>query len=188
MILWNSYPTQIPSQSCNLGSRRKSRTDQLPVSSVYYESVPMPCVILIFFFFFHLIRQHIKESDCAGEVCALSREGSVPAEMLPALSSTKVTANLSPCAVPPPTTHAIQFYQFYMAEHLIFLAEPAVAGTLQQPCLGRVLQERQHTPAWGPAHAVNKPMSHPVEVTGNQIISWKQPELSAATPCSSVHS
>lgn len=102
LILWNSYPTQIPSQSCNLGSRRKSRTDQLPVSSVYYESVPMPCVILIFFFFFHLIRQHIKESDCAGEVCALSREGSVPAEMLPALSSTKVTANLSPCAVPPP--------------------------------------------------------------------------------------
>lgn len=63
------------------------------------------------FFFFHLIRQHIKESDCAGEVCALSREGSVPAEMLPALSSTKVTANLSLppsltlcCTSPPPHT------------------------------------------------------------------------------------
>ena len=72
MILWHSYPTQIPRQSCNLGSLRKQRTDHLQISSVYYESVPMPCVIPVFFC---LIRQNIRESDCTSEVCALSGEG-----------------------------------------------------------------------------------------------------------------
>lgn len=63
LILWHSYPTQILCQSCNLGSLRKRRTDHLQISSVYYESVPMPCVIPIFFC---LIRQNIRESDCTG--------------------------------------------------------------------------------------------------------------------------
>lgn len=106
LILWNSYPTQIPSQSCNLGSRRKSRTDQLPVSSVYYESVPMPCVILIFFFFFSSDQTaHQRVRLCWRGLC--SEQGRIrscrdaPCSQLHKGDSKSLTLC---CASPPPHT------------------------------------------------------------------------------------
>lgn len=93
LILWHSYPTQIPHQSCNLGSLRKQRTDHLQISSVYYESVPMPCVIPIFFLFNQTEHQRVRLP--ARPACRAGKEGAASAEILPAPGSVEVTAHLS---------------------------------------------------------------------------------------------
>lgn len=120
------------------------------------------CDFNLFFFFFSSDQTaHQRVRLCWRGLC--SEQGRIrscrdaPCSQLHKGDSKSLTSPLSnPVLYLAPTAHAIQFCQFYMAEHLIFLAEPAVAGTLKQPCLGRVLQERQHMPAWGPAHAVSE--------------------------------
>lgn len=84
-----------------------------------------------------------------------AREGRIhPAEMLPALSSTKATADLSlppsltPCFTSP--THTAEFCKCRVAEHLICHGELCVAQSWDSP---GALQELQNTPASECAHS-----------------------------------